>query len=67
MDYDQMEDQARKLAAAAKDGRVTVDGETYTLIFDREAWHYKVYAPNGDLIAQLNTRKLSVAKGWVRA
>jgi hypothetical protein len=58
--------QARKLAASAKDGTLTVAGERYTLTFDHTQWLYLVRDSQGTLVTNFNTKSLQQARKWLR-
>lgn len=61
MDYSKIASGAAAMAAKAKDGELTVDGVTYSLTFDHQAWVYRVTDGERHFIT-LNTKKLSKAK-----
>lgn len=65
MNYDKLESQAATMAANAKNGTLTHRGHKYTLTFTPE-WLYEVTDQNGDMVTRLNTKKITVARQWLR-
>ena len=66
LDYARAQLEAERLHAGAKDGTLTLEGVRYTLTFDRYAGVYVVTDPEGLEIVRFNTRKLTVARQWLR-
>tara|TARA_R110000822_G_scaffold31413_5_gene90846 strand:+ start:911 stop:1117 length:207 start_codon:yes stop_codon:yes gene_type:complete len=62
MNYAKLEQQAVKMAANAKSG--TYKG--YTLTFDHAEWVYIVTDEHGEVLTRFNTKKLTVARQWLR-
>lgn len=58
--------QSTKLATNAKDGKLKLDGQTYSFTFDHVQWVYVVTDEAGELIARFNTKKLTQARQWLR-
>lgn len=65
MNYDKLESQAATMAANAKNGTLTHRGHKYTLTFTPE-WLYEVTDQNGDMVTRFNTKKITVARQWLR-
>lgn len=65
MDTGKVQSMAEALAASAKPGIMHIGGNIYTLVFDHAAWVYRAYE-NGFLLVSFNTKRLSVAKRWLR-
>ena len=66
MDTNKILTLARKQAGAAKPGHMTIDGKLFTFCFDQNEWVYKVYE-NGFFLLNVNTKKLTSAKKFIRA
>ena len=64
-DYSKLEAQSRKLAANAKNGTLKLNGQTYTFTFTPE-WIYEVTNESGEVVTRFNTKKLTVARQWLR-
>jgi hypothetical protein len=62
MDYNKLQSQAGKMAANAKNG--TYKG--YMLTFDPTEWVYVVTDINNEILTRFNTKKLTVARQWLR-
>jgi len=58
-------DMARKLAATAKPGFLKINGKKYTFCFNQSQWVYDVYE-DMVFLHSYNTKRLSVAKQWLR-
>jgi hypothetical protein len=65
MNYDNLESQTATMAANAKNGTLTHRGHKYTLTFSPE-WVYEVTDQNGDVVTRFNTKKITVARQWLR-
>ena len=65
MDYSKLSGQAATMAANAKNGALTVGGVKYTLTFKPE-WVYEVTDAAGEVLTRFNTKKLTVARQWLR-
>jgi hypothetical protein len=61
MNYAKLKSQAALMAANAKNG--TYKG--YTLTFTPE-WVYEVTDKNGEVLTRFNTKKITVARQWLR-
>lgn len=58
---------AERLAAEAKNGTLKIPGEgTFSFKFDPNTWTYIVYDPKGNEFKTYNTKKLSVARKWLK-
>jgi hypothetical protein len=66
MNYSKLLDQARAMANKAKDGTLKIDGVTYTFAFNLAEWIYDVTDQNGEPVVRFNTKRLPVAKQWLR-
>lgn len=67
MDYSKIQAQADKLHRSAKDGKATINGTNYSFTFDHYQGTYTVTdILTGDFITNFNTRKLPVAKQWMK-
>jgi hypothetical protein len=62
MDYSKLQSQAGKMAANAKNGAY----KGYTLTFDPTEWVYVVTDINNEILTRFNTKKLTVARQWLR-
>jgi len=65
MNYENLPSQAATMAANAKNGALTHNGERYTLTFTPE-WVYEVTDSTGEVLTRFNTKKLTVARQWLR-
>lgn len=65
MNYAKIESQAVAMAANAKNGTLKLNGHTYTLTFTPE-WVYEVKDESGEVLTRFNTKKLTVARQWLR-
>jgi hypothetical protein len=65
MNYANLPNQAAAMAANAKNGALTHKGERYTLTFTPE-WVYEVTDSAGEVLTRFNTKKLTVARQWLR-
>jgi hypothetical protein len=62
-----IENAARAMAASAVQGStVKIDGAVYTLAFDMSRWVYDVTDAKGRHVVTFNTKKVTVAKRWLR-
>jgi hypothetical protein len=62
-----IENEARAMAArAVQASTVHIDGGTYTLTFDMSRWAYDVTDAEGGHVVTFNTKKVTVAKTWLR-
>lgn len=67
MDWKAIEKGARRLHAnAVRQSTCKVNGVTYTLDFNTVEGIYVVTDPDGKPVTRFNTRKISVAKQWLR-
>jgi hypothetical protein len=58
---------ARRMAASAvRSSTVKINGTVYTLTFDPERWVYNVTDAAGGHVVTFNTKKVTVAKTWLR-
>lgn len=64
MDTQAIEREAHRLHSVAKDGSVIVDGVKYALTFNGH--NYDATEPDGSHVATFNTRKVTVARKWLR-
>ena len=64
-DYAKIESQAVTMAANAKNGTLKLNGHTYTFTFTPE-WVYEVTDESGEVVTRFNTKKLTVARQWLR-
>jgi len=64
--YAGVEDGAHAMAARAKSGTLKIDGMAYTLTFDPARWVYDVTDSEGAHVVTLNTKKVTVARVWLR-
>lgn len=65
MNYTTLPNQAAKMAANAKNGTLKINGMTYTFTFTPE-WVYEVADSTGEVLARFNTKKLTIARQWLR-
>lgn len=65
MNYAKLETQAATMAANAKNGTLSLNGQTYTLTFTPE-WVYEVKDEAGEVVTRFNTKKLTQARQWLR-
>ena len=65
LDYSKLESQSRTLATNAKNGTLKINGQTYTFTFTPE-WVYEVTDESGEVVTRFNTKKLTVARQWLR-
>ena len=65
MNYDKLASQAATMAANAKNGTLTHKGHKYTLTFTSE-WVYVVTDAAGEVLARFNTKKITIARQWLR-
>ena len=66
LNYDKILKQTEKNHAAAKNGKTIFNGEKYFFTFNRRFGTYTVTNEDGVVITYLNTRKITVAKKWLR-
>lgn len=59
-------DQARRLNDNAKDGTLKIGDASYAFTFQRNEGIYSVTDPSGKELTRFNTRKLTVARQWLR-
>jgi hypothetical protein len=64
--YAKLLDEARVMASKAKNDTLKIDSVTYTLIFIPSEWIYEVKDETGDIVTRFNTKKITVAKKWLR-
>ena len=65
MNYGNIQNMADKLHRNAKNGNTTINGNLYDFAFDHYAGVYEV-TENGETLIRLNTRKITVAKTWLK-
>ena len=65
LNYDKMLKQAAKAHATAKDGTMKFNGVKYVFTFDRKFGTYTITNEDG-VVTYLNTRKITVAKKWLK-
>lgn len=65
MNTNKIEEQARRLAMAAKPGYITIDSKLYTFEFCQREWVYQVYE-NGFAYIRFNTKTLTKAKKMLK-
>jgi hypothetical protein len=65
MDYSKLQNQAACMAANAKNGTLKHGGSVYTFTFTPE-WVYEVTDSTGEVLTRFNTKKLTVARQWLR-
>ena len=65
LDYDKIQKQAAKAHATAKNGTMKFNGVKYVFTFDRKFGTYEVADEEG-VVTYLNTRKITVAKKWLK-
>ena len=66
LNYDKMQKQTAKAHATAKDGTMKFNGVKYVFTFSRRFGTYTVANEDGAVITHLNTRKITVAKKWLK-
>ena len=66
LNYDKIQKQAAKAHATAKNGIMKFNGVQYVFTFDRKFGTYTVTNEAGAVITYLNTRKITVAKKWLK-
>ena len=66
LNYDKIQKQAAKAHATAKDGTMKFNGVKYGFTFNRKFGTYEITNEEGVVITYLNTRKITVAKKWLR-
>jgi len=64
--YSKLQAKANALHDNAKDGTLKIDGQKYTFTFDRNEGVYVVTDEQGNTRVRYNTRKLTVARKWLR-
>ena len=64
--YATVQRRADALHELAKDGALKLGGQTYTFTFDRREGVYVVTDPAGEIVVRFNTRKITVARKWLR-
>ncbi len=64
MNVDKILKDVSKLHASAKSGSLKFQDNKYDLIFDGHV--YEVTNKDGEQVTRFNTRKLSVAKKWLK-
>ncbi len=65
IDFDKILKTVAKESESAKNGSLKIDGKTYTFTFDRPMGYY-VVETEGEYPINFNTRKLSVAKKYLK-
>ena len=65
MNYAKLQTQAARMAENAKNGTLKHGGSIYTLTFTPE-WVYEVTDQTGEVLTRFNTKKLTVARQWLR-
>lgn len=66
MDYSRLRARADALHANAKSGTLKLNGQTFTLTFDAYQGVYNVTNDAGERVVRFNTRKLTIARQWLR-
>ena len=66
LNYDKIQKQATKLHATANDGTMKFNGVQYVFTFSRKFGTYTITNEEGAVITYLNTRKITVAKKWLK-
>jgi hypothetical protein len=66
MNYSKLLDQAQAIANKAKLGTLKIDDVTYTLTFIPSEWIYEVKDETGEVVTRFNTKKITVARKWLR-
>jgi len=66
LNYDTIQKQAARAHATAKDGTMKFNGEKYFFTFNRPFGTYTVTNEDGAVITHLNTRKITIAKKWLK-
>lgn len=66
LDFNKAQQQANKLHANAKDGTLKLNDNVYSFEFDRAQGHYIVRDSGDNVVMNLNTRKLTVARQWLK-
>ena len=65
MNYSKLEAASVAMAANAKNGTLKLNGQTYTFTFTAE-WIYEVTDESGEVVTRFNTKKLTVARQWLK-
>jgi hypothetical protein len=65
MNYANLPNHAARMAANAKNGTLKHGGSVYTFTFTPE-WVYEVTDQTGEVLTRFNTKKLTVARQWLR-
>ena len=66
LNYDKIQKQAAKAHATAKDGTMKFNSVKYVFTFNRRFGTYTITNEDGAVITYLNTRKITVAKKWLK-
>jgi hypothetical protein len=64
--YSKLLGQARTMAYKAKDGTLKINDVTYTFTFNLAEFIYEVMDQHNEPVVKFNTKRLSVAKQWLR-
>ena len=66
LNYNKILKQAAKAHANAKDGTMKFNGVQYVFTFSRKFGTYTITNEDGGVVTYLNTRKITVAKKWLK-
>lgn len=66
LDYAKIQARADAMHRNAKSGTLKLNGQTFTLTFDAYQGGYNVTNDAGERVVRFNTRKLTVARQWLR-
>lgn len=66
LDYAKIQKRANALHANAKSGTLKLNGVTYSLTFNAIQGVYDVTNAEGECVVRFNTRKLTIARQWLR-
>lgn len=66
LDYAKIQARADALHRNAKSGTLKLNGETFALTFDAYQGVYNVTNKEGECVVRFNTRKLTIARQWLR-
>ena len=66
LDYAKIQTRADAMHRNAKSGTLKLGGQTFALTFDAYQGGYNVTNEAGECVARFNTRKLTIARQWLR-
>lgn len=66
MDADSILNLSRTMASKAKNGKLVYKGERYALTFNPKTWHYDVTNAAGEPVIEINDKRLSAAKEYLK-